>query len=237
VCSSDLATTDKKGKVIVHQTQLDKEPGTDSKALAKRCISKSEEVLGTFSERKGTVMLVLYGDYIWINKERYICNNLDQVRLGKWAILTSWDYFNINPRGWAIKTKAKNFKDRKHHLGPIHAKVLAANSPGRKIGRLLSSGHGAIAHKLGHTFDLLAGYKIKGDVMTTTGRWQMRGCFSRKFPKEYCILSPTDAAILNKSPLFTIHKKVKPVTRASRKWATRGVQKLRSEKSGRRSRR
>jgi hypothetical protein len=222
---------DDKGKVVVHTVNLQEPlaPTTDTVGRRSAAIIAAEKVLGDPRARKGTVMVLAYNGYYWQDQAKYLVTPMGWGANGRWAHLTAWHLGGVNQKGLMEGARVPDLAEQNPFFSPIATKVFqATNADGnRSVGERTSASIGTFLHEIGHSFGLhhptADTIRVLGDVMTGDGFWNTRGNFLPSVTTQWCCLTPSDAALLNKNPLFNIRKSGPSSTGASRAVGMRGA--------------
>ena len=233
---------DKKGRVRVHVVRLKEMPaeGLDRAVqfkVQRACLNAAGGAAGDYRKRKGTILLVVYNGYIWMNRKQDACWPCGTGSGGGWAFLTGYHYHNICPAAWRVKTPLTDFIDPKRYFPERHVRIMKAHYTYRRSATIQKRmmprpiwyhviGHGAFAHEMGHAFNLQHWKKgeprIKMSVMGG-GPGMIRGNFLADIKGQWQCLSVRDAAKLNRNPLFKLRTVGKPSTGVSREIGMRGA--------------
>lgn len=221
---------DEKGKVVVHIARMPDSatPTTDAEGHRSAAIIEAEKVVGNPAARKGTVMVLAYDGYYWTDRDKYQMKPMGWGLNGRWAHLTGWHIYGINPKAFSEPTPIPSLPESNPHLSPLATKTFQAfNGDGsRTVGERASCSHGTFIHEMGHSFGLHhpepGDPKWIGDMMTGDGFWNTRGNFVSS-RSDWCSLTPPQAAILNNNPLLQVRTVGPPSTGASRAVGMRGA--------------
>ena len=219
---------DARGHLVVNVARLPPDAPTESVALREATVKAAETVLGDAKARRGTVMLMVYNGYVWTDRERYAMATMGYGQPGRWAHLTAWQYNAVNANGWRDVTPVPKLPLDNPYFSPLATRVLQAFSGDgvKTVAERTSAGYGVFAHEMGHAFGLLHPDRklplTPGDLMASRF-WHMRGNFLEDLPRDWCCLSPGEAAVLDKNPIFQPREVAPPSTGVSRRVGMRGA--------------
>ena len=221
--------TDAQGKVVVHIVRL-KEALTEDEDTVPLAMKKAaDQAVGNSTQRQGSIVVMVYNGYYWTDQNAHKIRAGGRGLAGQWANFTGWHFFSVNPQGWSSDVSVPDLPDENPFFPPLHTKILrAATGDGvRTVAARTSSGHAVFIHEIGHAFGLhhpaSGSRKIVGDVMDSDF-WQARGSFVESIRNEWLCLSATDAAVLNRNPLFKERNVAAPSSGAPRSVGMRGAQ-------------
>ena len=231
---------DRQGQVQIHLIRLkDKPPeGEDRRVQFKvqqACLDVARKAGG--NSPNGTIMLVVYGDYIWMNRNEFAVWPCGTGKAGQWTFLTAYHYHCICSAAWHIETPLSEYAAQDGPFSKEHVRVMKSHYTYRRsvadrtrwlsrpVGLHAVMGHGILAHELGHAFGLQhrkQGEPLVNRSVMQNGYVHMRGNFLSD-RNEACCLTALDAAKLDKNPLFAERDVAPPSTAASREVGMRGA--------------
>lgn len=209
--------TDDRGKVVIHIVRLPREPEIPAGASRESepasgarsaTILEAEKVMGNPRQRKGSIMVLVYDGYYWTDREKLQMLPMGYGANGHWAHLSGWHLHGLNPACFTEATPVRELSEQNPFFPPLATKIYQAGGDSGTVGERASGSYGTFFHEIGHSFGLhhppAGSPRIAGDVMSDY--WTARGNFVPNLQGAFCALTPEEAAIVNKCPLFQVRQ-------------------------------